>query len=177
MFQQLYTAHLIHLYLQGKSFLPPCRFLSVIRFTRFIRKLLLLVSDGSSQFRAHPCDAEGWGNHPTKYTLQPGWNQPRRYPFLSHTAYPPHATYFSGGPVHPPLRGCICIPAIQPGTRTEQDDDHFTRVPSGQRAQEDYQRLCGTRGSLSRLPPLQPQPDQRLHPRHRCQPPCSARCP
>ena len=101
MFQQLHTAQLIDLYLQGKFFLPPHRFPNVFRFASSIRKLLLLVSDGGSQLRVHSHDAEGWGHHPMKYTPQPGWNQPRRYPFLSHTAYSPHATYLSEGAFMP----------------------------------------------------------------------------
>ena len=95
MFQWLQTPQLIHLYLQGKFFLPPCKFPSVFCFTHSICKLLLLVSDGGSQLRVYPHDAEGWGHHPAKYTPLPGWDQPRRYPFLSHTAYSPHATYLS----------------------------------------------------------------------------------
>ena len=38
---------------------------------------------------------KGGGYHPVKCTPLPGWNQPRRYLFLSHTAYSPHATYLS----------------------------------------------------------------------------------
>ena len=77
--------------------------------------------------------------------------------------------YLSQGPMHPPLQGCIRAPAIQHGPQTEQDHSHSTPVPGGQQAREDYQCLYETSGLLSQLPPLQPQPDQRLHPGHRCQ--------
>ena len=62
---------------------------------------------------AHPHDAEGWGYHPTKHPLQPGWDQSRGHLFLSHTAYSLHATYLSQWPTHSPLQGHIHANAIQ----------------------------------------------------------------
>ena len=47
--------------MQGKFFHSPHRFPSIFHLARSNCKLLLLVSDGSSQLRAHPHDAEGWG--------------------------------------------------------------------------------------------------------------------
>ena len=110
------------------------------------------------------------------YPPLPGWDQSRGHPFLSHTAYSLHAMYLSQRPMHFPLRECIRTPTIQHAPQTEQDDGHPICVPGGQQAQENFQRLHGTRGLLSRFPPIQPQPDQQLHPGHRCQPLGGARC-
>ena len=97
-----------------------------------MHKLLLPVSDGSSQLRVHPHDAEGQGYHSMRYPPQPGWDQSRGHPFLSHTAYSLHAMYLSRWPTHSPLQGCIHATAIQHAPRTEQDDGHSTCVPGGQ---------------------------------------------
>ena len=109
MFHWLQIPQLIHLHLQGKFFLSPHRFPSIFRLARSMRKHLL-VSDGSSQLRVHPCDAEGSGYHPAKYPLLPGWDQSRGHPFLSHTVYSPHAAYLSQQPTHSPLWGHIRAP-------------------------------------------------------------------
>ena len=60
--------------------------------------------------------------------------------------------------------------------QTEQDDDHSTCVKGRQLAKEDYQCLRGTPGLQSQFLPIQPQPNQRLHPGHRCGPPGGMQC-
>ena len=168
MFHQLQIPQLIHLHLQGKFFCSPCRFPNVFCLARSMRKLLLLVSNGSSQLRVHPRDAEGWGYHSMKYPPLPGWDQSRDIRFcpILHTLCMQRIS----------LNGlCTRTPAIQHSPQTEQDDGHSTCLPGGQRAQENYQHLCGTRGPPSRFPPIQPQPDQQLHPGHRCRPPGGVR--
>ena len=76
-------------------------------------------------------------------------------------------------PSSPRAHSCPCTPTHP---RTKQDVGHSTCVPGGQRAQENYQHLHGTCGLPSRFLPIQPQPDQRLHPGHRGRPPRGMQC-
>ena len=115
----------------------------------------------------HPRDAEGWGYHPMRYPPHPGWDQSRGHPFLSHTAYSPHAMYLSRWPMHSPLQGHIDTPTIQHTPQNKWDHCHSPCVPGGQGARENYQRLHGTCSLLSLFLPIQPQLDERLHPGHR----------
>ena len=117
-FNKLQTRQCIHHHYQGKFLLSPHRFLSVFHPTQSMHKFLLPLSDGGSQLWAHPHDAEGWRYHPTRYPPQLGWDQSRGHLFLSHTVYPPHATYLPQWPTHSPLGGCIHAPTNQHATRT-----------------------------------------------------------
>ena len=97
-----YTApQRIHLHLQGKFLHLLCRLSGVFCIARSRCKLILLISDGGSQLRAHPPNAQGWGIHPTRYPAESGWDQPRGHPFLSHAAYSQHAMPLPRWPVHP----------------------------------------------------------------------------
>ena len=53
------------------------------------------------------------GLYLTRYSPEPGWDQPRGQLFLSPAVYSPHAMPLPQQPVHPPLRGHICTPTIQ----------------------------------------------------------------
>ena len=99
-----YTAHqCIHLHLQGKFLHLSCRLSHVFRIAHSQCKLILLISDGGSQLQAHPPNAQEWGIHPMRYLPEPGWDQPRGHPFLSHAAYSQHAMPLPRRPAHPPL--------------------------------------------------------------------------
>ena len=150
-----YTAlQCIHLHLQGKFLHFPSGLSSIFRIARSWCNLILLISDGSSQLRVHPPNAQGWGLYPVRYTPEPGQDQPRGHSFLSPAAYSLHAMPLPRSPAHPPLQGCIRAPAIQHAPQTKQDDCHSPGVPGGQQAQENYQHFRGTCGPLSRLPPI-----------------------
>ena len=99
-----YTAHqCIHLHLQGKFLHLSCILSGIFRMACSQCKLILLISDGGSQLRAHPPNAQGQGIYPARYLAEPGWDQPRGHPFLSHASYSQHATPLPWQPVHPPL--------------------------------------------------------------------------
>ena len=109
-----YTAYqCIHLHLQGKFLHLLCRLSGIVRIARSWCKLVLLISDGGSQLRVHPPNAQGWGIYPMRYLTEPGWDQPRGHPLLSHVAYSQHAMPLPRQPAHPPLQGRICAPTIQ----------------------------------------------------------------
>ena len=97
-----YTApQCIHLHLQGKFLHLPSRLSAIFCIACSRCKLILLISDGSSQLQAHPPNAQGQGIYPTRYSPEPGWDQPRGHPFLSPAAYSPHAMPLPRWPVHP----------------------------------------------------------------------------
>ena len=102
----------------------------------------------------HPLNAKVPALYPVRYPPEPGRDQPRGHLFLSPAAYAPQAAPLPQQPVHPPRRGRIHAPVIREAPQTKQDDCHSPGVPGGQQAQENYQRLCGTRGPPSRFPPI-----------------------
>ena len=68
-----YTApQCIHLHLQGKFLHLSCRLSGVFCIAHSWCKLILLISDGGSQLRAHPPNVQGWGLYPMRYPPDPG---------------------------------------------------------------------------------------------------------
>ena len=112
MLHQLYSTRHIHLHLQGKFLHLPGRLSGIFRIARSLCKLILPISDDSSQLQAHPPNAKGQGLYPTRYPPEPGWDQPRGHLLLSPDTYAPHAARLPQRPMHPPHRGHIHAPSI-----------------------------------------------------------------